>query len=82
MRPWLPPSWTPFTGPSTSNCGMCGAPLDPKGKSPDFCNASCQDMWHQKQADPATWSSHLPADDHALSERIRSRLGLSGKDVA
>lgn len=63
---------------------MCGKPLDSKWVSRYFCTASCQDLWHRAQAEPLSLSQSLPADDHVLSERIRSRLGLSdsGKDVA
>jgi hypothetical protein len=65
-------------------CGHCGEPLNPNSRSLYFCDASCQDLWTTQQAERLRWSSHLPADDHALSERIRSRLGLGdqGKEVA
>lgn len=87
MRPWFPPSWTPVVSPDetrTDTCGLCGEALPVNNRSLDFCNASCQDLWHRAQGEPLAWSSHLPADDHALSERIRSRWGLQdpGKDVA
>lgn len=83
MRPWHPPEWAPFSGESTTACGWCEAPLDPKGPSLYFCKNSCQDQWMKKRGEDIPWTT-TPADDAAMAERIRSRWGLPdpGKDVA
>lgn len=91
MRPQFPPGWpqprpVPVVSPDetrTDACGMCGKPLDPKAKSPFFCTASCQDLWHRSRSEAIPWTT-TPADDNAMAERIRSRWGLPdpGKDVA
>jgi hypothetical protein len=68
----------------TALCGTCEEPLDPNGRSLYFCSPSCQDLWMVRNGDRITWNNRLPEDDHALSERIRSRLNLPepGKEVA
>lgn len=67
-----------------NTCGHCANPLSPNSRSLYFCGASCQDQWMKANSEPLQMSTHLPADDHVLSERIRSRLGVStpGKDAA
>lgn len=67
-----------------NSCGMCDEPLVPNEKSLYFCSPSCQDLWMARQGDRIEWNMQLPSDHHALSERIRSRWGLSdpGKDAA
>ena len=67
-----------------TSCGMCQEPLSPDNRSLYFCDASCQDQWMTQHGEKLVWSNRLPEDDHALSERIRSRLGLGdqGKEVA
>lgn len=66
------------------NCGQCGEQLKPNGNSRYFCGASCQDLWMAQHGEKLVMSNRLPDDHHALSERIKARLGLSesGREVA